>query len=57
MKLENFQDETWEEIEGGRVVVYQQVVGNSCVYLIVTDKESGKVLRDDRPWQMRECVS
>ena len=31
---------------------YQQVCGQSGVYLIVTDR-TGKVVRDDRPWQMR----
>lgn len=30
---------------------YEQVAGNSGVYLIVTD-EDGNVVRDDRPWQM-----
>lgn len=30
---------------------YEQIVGNSGVYLIVTDA-TGKVVRDDRPWQM-----
>ena len=53
MRLEDFKDETWEEEQNGRLVIVQQVVGHSGVYLIVIDKETGKVLRDDRPWQMR----
>ena len=52
-KLEDFKDETWTDDEGNTV---QQVVGNSGVYLIVTDKD-GNVIRDDRPWQMREGLS
>ena len=31
----------------------EQVVGSSGVYLIVTDW-TGKVVRDERPWRMRE---
>ena len=31
---------------------YEQVAGNSGVYLIVTDAVTGDVIRDDRPWQM-----
>lgn len=56
-KLEDFKNETWEEEEGGRKVIYEQVVGKSGVYLIATDKATGKVIRDDRPWQMQAGVS
>lgn len=31
---------------------YEQVVGSSGIYLVVTDLETRKVVRDDRPWQM-----
>ena len=30
---------------------FEQVVGDSGIYLIVTDEE-GNVVRDDRPWQL-----
>ena len=56
-KLEDFRDETWETTEDGRRIIIHQVVGNSGVYLIVHDKETGKLLRDTRPWQMREGLS
>lgn len=32
---------------------YEQVVGNSGVYLVVTNTRTGEVIRDDRPWQMK----
>jgi hypothetical protein len=31
---------------------YQQVVGSSGIYLVVTDTTTGEIIRDDRPWQM-----
>ena len=51
--LNDFQNETWEDEDGNTV---EQVVGNSGVYLVVTDKD-GTIIRDDRPWQMREGLS
>ena len=56
-KLEDFKNETWEEEYNGRPATYEQVVGNSGIYLVVTDKKTGKIVRDDRPWQMREGLS
>ena len=35
---------------------YEQVCGKSGVYLIVTDFYTGDLIRDDRPWQMKECA-
>lgn len=32
---------------------YEQVVGTSGAYLVVTDITTGEIVRDDRPWQMR----
>lgn len=32
---------------------YQQVAGSSGVYLVVTNVTTGEVMRDDRPWQMK----
>ena len=55
--LADFKNESWDETRDGRVILCQQVVGNSGVYLIEVDAETGEVLRDDRPWQMREGVS
>ena len=43
----------WYESRNGRVIVVEQVVGGSGVYLVETDQKSGEILRDDRPWQMR----
>jgi len=34
-------------------LLYEQVVGSSGVYLIVSNLETGEVVRDDRPWQMK----
>lgn len=53
-KSSDFQDGTdaegcWVDRDGNHV---QQVVGSSGIYLIVTDP-SGRVIRDDRPWQMK----
>jgi glucose/arabinose dehydrogenase len=56
-RLEDFRNETWEEQRDGRPVTVEQVVGNSGVYLIITDQGTGEVLRDDRPWQMTARVS
>lgn len=44
---------SWYEEVNGQIVLVEQVVGQSGVYLIETDHESGEVIRDDRPWQMR----
>jgi len=52
-KLEDFKNETWADEDGNTV---EQIVGNSGVYLVVTDKD-GEVIRDDRPWQMQAGVS
>jgi len=46
--------ETGEE---GHTLLYEAVVGNSGVYLVVTDLTTAEILRDDRPWQMREGQS
>ena len=51
--LADFENETWEE----NGLQYEQIVGHSGVYLVVTDLETGAVIRDDRPWQMVEGVS
>jgi len=51
--LEDFKNETWADEDGNTV---EQIVGNSGVYLVVTD-EGGNVIRDDRPWQMQAGVS
>lgn len=61
-RLEDFKDKEWleeEEVEGQgkRVFLYQQIVGKSGVYLVVTDPRTGEVIRDDRPWQMQAGVS
>ena len=53
-KSSNFQDGSdaegcWTDKDGNHV---EQVAGSSGVYLIVTDS-NGQVIRDDRPWQMR----
>ena len=53
MTTADFENETWEE--NGQE--YQQIVGKSGVYLVITDMETGEVVRDDRPWQMKEGVS
>ena len=55
--MATLENETWEEEENGRKVIYEQVVGKSGVYLVVTDKATGEVIRDGRPWQMQEGVS
>jgi hypothetical protein len=34
------------------VMHFQQIAGESGVYLIVTDTSTGLVTRDDTPWQM-----
>lgn len=57
VSLDDFENETWEEEHDGVVLVYDQVVGNSGVYLIITNKKTGEIVRDDRPWQMRMSVS
>lgn len=43
----------WYEEANGKIVKVEQVVGQSGVYLIETDSETGEVIRDGRPWQMR----
>jgi hypothetical protein len=40
---------TWRN---GCEVHYQQIAGDSGVYLRVVDMATGEVLRDDTPWQM-----
>ena len=55
--LADFKNQSWQETRDGRTINCQQVVGNSGVYLVETDAESGEVLRDDRPWQMRGGLS
>jgi hypothetical protein len=57
MRLEDFRNETWKENFNGKSAVYEQIVGHSGVYLVITDAKTGEVLRDDRPWQMREGQS
>lgn len=42
----------WYEEANGKIVKVEQVVGQSGVYLIETDSETGEVIRDGRPWQM-----
>lgn len=34
-------------------LLYEQVAGQLGVYLVVTDLLTGKIIRDDRPWQMK----
>ncbi len=51
--LDDFKSEEWTEVRDGRRIIVEQVVGQSGVYLIETDEETGETLRDDRPWQMR----
>lgn len=57
--LNDFKDECWYEVDPdtGRKLTYRQLVGKSGVYLVIEDEETGEVLRDDRPWQMREGLS
>lgn len=57
--LADFENETWNEKgpDTGRTLVFRQIVGNSGVYLVIEDEETGEVIRDDRPWQMVAGVS
>lgn len=43
----------WYEEVNGKIVEVAQVVGGSGVYLVETDHETGEVVRDDIPWQLR----
>ena len=56
-RLEDFENKIWEEEHDGRWVIVEQIVGHSGVYLVITDRKTGEMLRDDRPWQMREGQS
>ena len=54
-----YKDEIWTAPSwdgDGTTWLFEQVVGNSGVYLIIRDEE-GNIIRDDRPWQMKEGVS
>ena len=56
-ELSGFKNESWDVLKmNGEVHHYEQVVGNSGVYIVVTD-DAGNIIRDDRPWQMKEGVS
>jgi hypothetical protein len=37
------------------VMHFQQIAGESGVYLVVTDTSTGLVMRDDTPWKEATC--
>lgn len=42
----------WLEDNGDKVERWEQVVGESGVYLVITDDKTDEIISDDRPWQM-----
>lgn len=42
----------WYEVEDGQLVKVEQVAGSSGVYLVVSNVDTGAIIRDGRPWQM-----
>uniref|UniRef100_A0A6M3L5P6 Uncharacterized protein n=1 Tax=viral metagenome TaxID=1070528 RepID=A0A6M3L5P6_9ZZZZ len=55
--LNDFEYEEYDDLYCYRPVRVQQFVTGSGVYLVIADKETGEVVRDDRPWQMKEGAS
>jgi len=56
-RLEDFKNEIWTEVDPktGRTLEYEQIVGQSGVYLVIRDLETQEIIRDDRPWQLVNC--